>query len=331
MLDRRTEAWGNAQTIVDAQTVMDYVVDDAAQAKCVDPIEFLDELTEYLENPPSANGATMPWQNTHDKLRFRPGEVTLYGGINGHGKSLIVGQIAMGLVAQDQKVMIISLEMKPAATLARMCVQCCQSEKPSQAYISEWMAAVTHNLRVVAHEGMADPELIYACVRYAHAIGYQHVVIDNLMHCVAGTDDYNAQKNFVVRLHELAMMGDGKGLHIHLVHHIRKMEDELKMPGKFDLHGGISVTNAVDQCVIVYRNRIKEKKCRELNPTQDALDMPDCMLSVVKNREGQWEGVIPLWFVPGCKQFVATSKKRAMNLLPSVMPANTGVNASQKP
>ena len=328
MLDRRTEAWGNAQTKIDEQTVMDYVVDDVAQAKCVDPIEFFDELTDYLENPPSANGATMPWHNTHDKVRFRPKETTLWAGISGHGKSLLIGQIVIGLIAQGEKVMVISLEMSPESTLFRMMVQCCGSLEPTHQYKDAWLSEVRHNLRMVDHEGPADPELLYACIRYAKAIGCQHVVIDNLGYCVAGTDDYNAQKNFVVRLHELAK---SLNLHVHLVHHVKKLEDELKMPGKFDLHGGVSVTNFVSQCVIVYRNRLKEKKCREPNPKQDDLDMPDCVLNVVKNREGQWEGVIPLWFVPGCKQFVASSKKRAMNLLPSVMPANTGVNASQKP
>ena len=322
MIDRRSEAWDTAQTILDTKTVMDYVVDDVAQAKCVSPQEYFDKLTDYLKNPPSRRGATMPFARTDDKLRFREGEMTLWGGINGHGKSLLLGQVAMGLIDQGHKVMVISLEMKPEATLARMCVQCCKAEIPSNEYIEQWMDYVSHSMRVVAHEGMASPDLIFACIRYAHATGFNHIVIDNLMHCVSGTDDYNAQKDFVVKLHELAIMQQSeKGCHIHLVHHIKKMDDELRLPSKFDLHGGVMITNVVDQCVIIYRNRLKEKKAQDPNKLAEAEEMPDTILSVVKNREGSWEGNIPLWFVPSCKQFVSTSQKRPIDLLPDVMPS----------
>jgi archaellum biogenesis ATPase FlaH len=37
------------------------------------------------------------------EFNFRPGEVTLYAGSNGGGKSLITGQIALGLIKQGRK------------------------------------------------------------------------------------------------------------------------------------------------------------------------------------------------------------------------------------
>jgi twinkle protein len=39
----------------------------------------------------------MPWSKAIGEFNFRPGEVTLYAGSNGGGKSLITGQIALRL------------------------------------------------------------------------------------------------------------------------------------------------------------------------------------------------------------------------------------------
>ena len=82
---------------------------------------WLDEMKEELSSPAKREeSATMPWPKTHNSFRFRPGEVTLYAGSNGGGKSLITGQIALGLIKQKQPICIASFEMKPKRTLYRM-------------------------------------------------------------------------------------------------------------------------------------------------------------------------------------------------------------------
>ena len=65
--------------------------------------EFLKELLEEIENPKIESICSMPWQKTITSFNFRPGEVTLYAGGNGGGKSLITGQIALGLIKQNQR------------------------------------------------------------------------------------------------------------------------------------------------------------------------------------------------------------------------------------
>ena len=81
---------------------------------------LLDELRDEIANPVKEVTQTMPWPKTESSFRFRPGEVTLYAGSNGGGKSLITGQIALGLIKQNQKICIQSFEMKPKRTLYRM-------------------------------------------------------------------------------------------------------------------------------------------------------------------------------------------------------------------
>jgi len=82
---------------------------------------WLEELQRDLVTPPEQDmSTTMPWAKTHSTFKYRPGEVTLYAGSNGGGKSLVTGQVAMGLIKQKQRVCIASFEMKPKRTLYRM-------------------------------------------------------------------------------------------------------------------------------------------------------------------------------------------------------------------
>ena len=102
-------------------------VDFAAYLKATETQEKIREAKVYLEklkndllNPKTVPKITMPWATTMNQFDFKLGEVTLYAGGNGGGKSLITGQIAMSLVKQNQKVCLMSFEMKPERTLERM-------------------------------------------------------------------------------------------------------------------------------------------------------------------------------------------------------------------
>ena len=81
---------------------------------------WVQELIDRIRNPIKLPRSVMPWRKTHSLIAFRPGEVTIWGGANGNGKSLVTGQVALSLIAQNQKVCIASFEMKPSKTLERM-------------------------------------------------------------------------------------------------------------------------------------------------------------------------------------------------------------------
>jgi twinkle protein len=74
-----------------------------AHMKVKDVSVFIDELKEDLANPVVIKKVGMPWSKTINEFEFKSGEVTLYAGSNGGGKSLITGQIALSLIKQDQK------------------------------------------------------------------------------------------------------------------------------------------------------------------------------------------------------------------------------------
>ena len=81
---------------------------------------YVQALLDRLDAGVKDKHAFMPWAKTRELIQFRPGEVTVWGGQNGSGKSLVTGQTALSLCAQGEKVCIASFEMKPTKTLERM-------------------------------------------------------------------------------------------------------------------------------------------------------------------------------------------------------------------
>ena len=51
--------------------------------------DWLDEIREDIANPVPDVSKVMPWSKTESGFQFRPGEVTVYAGSNGSGKSMI--------------------------------------------------------------------------------------------------------------------------------------------------------------------------------------------------------------------------------------------------
>jgi twinkle protein len=206
---------------------------------------FIEEMRHDLMNPDTQVAHTMPWTKTHAGFQFRPGEVTVYAGGNGGGKSMITGMIALGLVKQDQKVIIASFEMKPKRTLYRMLRQFAGENIDAPRYVNKetYIKGLLDRFQIYNYnklwlydqQGTVTSQQVIAVARYsAVELGCGHIFIDSLMKCVGGEDDYNAQKYFV---DELTALARDHNVHIHLVHHIRKLANEEVKPSKSDLKG----------------------------------------------------------------------------------------------
>ena len=281
---------------------------DVAQ-KVRDAREFLDEIEVELANPTPDVSQTMPWPKTHTGFQFRAGEVTLYAGGNGGGKSMVTGQIAMGLIKQGQKVMIASFEMKPKRTLFRMLRQFAGENIDAPKYVEKtrYFSLLISRLRDFAHDnlwmydqqGTVTSQQVIAVTRYsAVELGVQHIFIDSLMKCVSGEDDYNAQKMFV---DELTSLARDHNVHIHLIHHIRKLQSEEIKPNKNDIKGSGSISDQVDNVLMVWRNKKKEHDAQ--NGNVDVL-IPDAYLMCEKQRNGEAEDWYSLWYLKESQQFV---------------------------
>lgn len=278
---------------------------------------YADTVIDYFNGKLGTKGLTLPWSKTHDTLALRPGEVSIWAGVNGHGKSLVLNQIMLQAMRYGESCVIASMEMKPHITMARMTRQACGSAQPSEDFIRAFHDWTEGKLWLYAQQGTVDSRRMLAVLRYVHEalrqngkkVTIKHFVIDSLMKCGINTDDYNRQKSFV---DELCAFAKDSGIHIHLVAHARKGETERKVVDKFDIKGASEITDQVDNVFTIWRNKRKEEEVQQNGNDQDILRQPDALLICSKQRHGEWEGRISLWFHRESFQYVSGEGQRAM-------------------
>lgn len=260
------------------------------------PHDFADEVLAKL-NGDKVQGASMPWTKTHDQVRFRSGEVSMWSGFNGHKKSMVLGYISLGFIQQKEPVCIASFEMKPSSTISRMVMQATGTIKPTKYALEQFLEFSDGNLWLYDQQGSVTPEQLYGVIYYtAEKLGIKHFIIDSLMRVVAGEDDYNAQKNFVTKLCAIAQETN---IHIHFVHHNKK-GDESRPAGRYEAKGSSSLSDNVHNAFNVWSKKDKQSDDK----------FPDVAIRCDKQREGEWEGIIGLWFLEDSLQFAGTADSR---------------------
>jgi twinkle protein len=274
--------------------------------------DWLDEITDNYINPPVNDNAKMPWTKTQDDFNFRLGEVTLYAGGNGGGKSLITGQIALHLIKQKRKCVIASFEMKPTSTIHRMLRQFAgefiddpltnDREKYIKGLTQRFNQFAGEHLYIYDQQGSTTPNQTIAMARYcAVELGIEHIFIDSLMKVCNAEDNFNEQKYFV---DELTALARDHNVHIHLIHHIRKLQSEEIQPGKNDIKGTGAITDQVDNVFLMWRN--KQKENRKRNGEKYEEDLPDAYLMCEKQRNGEAQEMYGLYYHQGSQQFIET-------------------------
>ena len=190
-----------------------YIKETDNQTKVKKASDYIDYIKSRLRTKKDQKVSYLPWDHTKENFEFRKGEVTLWSGQNGHGKSLMTSQIALSLIGQGEKVCIASFEMKPAVTLqrmARMWIGCnpfmpeFQGDRGIEALddmYDQFGTWTDGTMWLYDQMGTADAQTVIGMVRYcAKELGISHIFVDNLAKCVKGEDDYNGQKVFVDEL-----------------------------------------------------------------------------------------------------------------------------------
>lgn len=263
---------------------------DADKALVQSAGDFREALIEELFGHAEADGCSMPWDKLRELFRVRRGELTIWTGFNGHMKSMVTGYVILHLMKQGEKACIASFEMKPQKTLRRMATQAVGCN-PSREYADRFLDFAAGKLWLYNQQGETSPERVVGVIAYcAEQLGITQFVVDSLMKVVGDEDDYNAQKRFVGRLHSLAR---DLNVHIHLVSHARKREDENKRPGKQDNKGSGAMVDQTDNFVAVFK--IPKKAEDDTGP--------DFCLYFDKQRHGEWEGSLALWLDESSLQF----------------------------
>ena len=315
-------------TFADADVDFDlYAKAHPEHAHVLPASSYVGAVIDRMYGSKSDAGHLLPWSKTHANFRMRPGEVTIWAGVNGTGKSVLLNQIILNVMRDGGTACIASMEMKPVATLARMTRQAAGSARPSNEYVMalhEWM---DNKLWMYDQQGTVKPNRMLGVLRYCHAgvfgryqftnrsgevvvcenpekdrIRINHFVIDSLMKCGINSDDYNRQKSFV---DELCNHARDTGVHIHLVAHARKGESSRGHVDKFDIKGASEISDLVDNVFSVWRNKGKEDESQKQTPDAEVMGQPCATLTCSKQRHGEWEGKINLWFDRASMQYVA--------------------------
>ena len=275
--------------------------------------DYADDLAAMFEDRGPEVGIRTPWAKVGDDLVFRPGEVTVIAGINGHGKSEAVGFMAAHAMKQGYRVCVASLEFKVAAWLRRLCRQIAARPDPTPQFVRK-IAAWLGEGRLWAFDaqGTADwrrmiEVFVYARRRY----GVDLFVIDNLTGLGIGEEDMQGQKMLVLTLANFAR---DEECHVWLVHHVRKGNSEHEQPGKMDFKGAGAITDLASTTLTVWRNKAKEDKRMAAEAIHAVLSdddekAPDVRIKCSKQRNyggiGNGEPSIALWFDKSCAHYLA--------------------------
>ena len=270
-------------------------------------LDFESDIDDFFENQSDdTQGFGSGWEKLDEEdIKFRPNELWGVCGINGHGKSMWLNQLALNAVQQDQKVLIASMEMTPKATMGRMVRQAAGSANPPQPYrkkLLEWMCP---NLWLFVDKLTPKPEDLMSCFEYAYRrYGINTFIVDSLTNMVR-QDDYEGQQKFIEKLVNFKLSFP---VTVFIVTHVRKGESEYSAPNKYDVKGSGSITDLADGFLSVWKNKRKTEQLEQAEmlgeePDEQYTKQWDMYLEVLKNRNGQYEGKVGFEFDSQCCQY----------------------------
>jgi twinkle protein len=266
------------------------------------PTDFTDKVTTlFWPREGERVGYRTPYGKLGDKLLFRPGELTAWTGDTGAGKTQVVSDCCTDWIKQGARICLSSLEMHPAFTLKRMCKQIIGTDRPTEAAIKAALEWASSGLLVYELTGKQKLDALLEIFDYARSrYGCDVFVIDSLMRLGIAGDDYNGQEAVIFRLVDWAM---ANAVHVHLVAHAKKGERDRGVPGIEDIKGAMELGANAFNIVSVWRNRKFEDEIAKLQTAGDAegaanlaQSKPGVILNVAKQRNGDFEGKIGLWF-----------------------------------
>ena len=301
------------QCLIDGITIDD-VRESLRASHTLDPeqlvraSDFAEALVaEFATEVGAEVGIRLPFAKAGNTVVLRPEEVSIWLGINGHGKSQGMGQITLGAMEQHFRCCVASMEFRAVKWLKRMVRQATGVERPTAAYVRHVARWFHDKLWVFNATGAAKADQVIEVFAYAaRRYGVRFFLIDNLAKCGFAEDDYNGQKCFVDRLTDFAK---AYGVHVALVHHMRKGDSEDRPGGKLDAKGSGGITDMADTCAVWWRNKPKEKamkaaKLKNVEANPEIASKPDAMLLFDKQRNGEAEPAFALWFDQASLQFL---------------------------
>lgn len=262
---------------------------------------FVDEINEYKNNPYKLHGTiTSTFKLTELLKGWRAGELSVWTGQNGAGKSTFLSQEVIHLLRQGKKVCMGSFEMPPRKYLFWLIKQALKENEITDYDVNSVLNEFADNLFIIDFLGEIEPKTLFEIMEFgARKYGIDFFVIDSLMKIKLTADErkvYWEQKNFVNKLADFVKEFK---CHVHLVAHPRKGKSDDYESNKSDIAGSGDITNIADNVLMIYRyseEQIEQRRKAHKEPY-------DSYLEVKKNREHGELGKIGFYFNKEFKSF----------------------------
>lgn len=286
-------------------------------ARTLDPDElrpfsdYIGAVTEMFY--PSHDAPDLPTLSfcgkSFDWWQWRPAEVSVWTGINGHGKSLMLMQALIAVMVAGERICVFSGELPPRKQLKRLVKQITGLDRPTPQYlryVGDWLDDRAWVFDVV---GTASLDRLIEVFRYAaRRYGIKHFVIDSLMMTDVPEDGPGAMTAQRTAMRKIVAFAHETNGHVHLVAHPRKVKSEDAAPGKLDVAGSGHITNGADNVFAVWSAQKEEGQ---------GLDSHDAELALVKDREGDaGHRKVFLYFNRTCQQYMTDINRRGKSYLP---------------
>jgi len=302
------------------------IIDQSVKdARTMDPGElrnagfFADAVVEHFNpNKKRQAGFALPWSLVAGDLTLGYGQTTMLAGWNGCGKSTIVGQITLDAIRQGARCCVASLEFKAHTYIAWLVRQALCKPDPTPDEVRAAVAQISDHLWAFSAYGSAKLDKILDVWEYAHSrYGTKLFVLDNFSKLnlgVGGKDDNNvAQSSAITKITEFAVNNNA---HVIVLAHSRKKLNEHEEVGKLDIKGAGTLTDLVDIVLLLHRNKKKERAMLDRGmfaalPIEEQVTLqqqPDAWLTCDKNRHGEVEPRLSLWFDKPSHQYTETGR-----------------------
>ncbi|WP_336293961.1 toprim domain-containing protein [Bartonella sp. CB169] len=271
--------------------------------------EYKDQVIELFWPAPQQHlGYTIPYPKLNGKLYFRPAELTLWSGASGVGKSQLLSDCIPHWISQKSRLCLASLEMKGEQSLRRLTKQTGGLEQPTREIIEQILRFLDDGLILYEHVGKSNVDTLLDVFDYCRARhGCDQFIIDSLMRLGIASDDYAGQEQAVYRMVDWAILN---AVHIHLVAHARKGGLERDVPGTEDIKGASEIGANAFNIITIWRNRSLEDKICSASRMEEKANLakrPGVIMNIAKQRSGDFEGKIGLWFDPQTYRYRCSS------------------------
>jgi len=250
--------------------------------------------------PAQDEGLPLPWPETAQSVRFRPGRVTVWSGPTFSGKTALLRHLALHELAHGHKTLICSFEDEPQETWRELICTAALTRQPSPQQVEWCLDCWDERLFLFDSLEMVEPTVLMGIIRYAtETYGITHVVIDSLMRLALRTDDYDGQRELGNMTGRVARLSNA---HLHLVVHPRKTANSRGEMDLYDVRGAQDIIAQADMVATLERKH----------------DEPyDNLLTIWKQRgDVNWIGRIQLWYHRDSRQFLYRAFHSPIRYLP---------------